>query len=66
MQYPPPYIRQDRPQREMESLLLVASALLWGAFALTVWQEKRAEARRRMHEVSARLLKQVFPNGMPR
>lgn len=55
-----------RPQRQLESLLLITSGLLWGALALAMWQERRAEARRRLHEVSNRLLRQVFPNGLPR
>lgn len=60
----PPSVRYERP-RELESLLLVASAVLWGALALTVWQERRAETRRKLHESSSRLLRQVFPNGLP-
>jgi hypothetical protein len=62
----PPYTRRERPTRQIESLLLITSGLLWGAIALTMWQERRAEARRRLHEVSNRLLRQVFPQGMPR
>ncbi|MBI4493169.1 MAG: hypothetical protein HY690_10305 [Chloroflexi bacterium] len=65
VQLSPPHVRQDRPQRELESLLLLASAVLWGALALTVWQERRAETRRKVQEVSSRLLRQVFPNGLP-
>lgn len=61
-----PYVRNDRSQSQLESLLLIASGVLWGAIALTVWQGRRVEARRKMNVASNRLLRQVFPDGLPR
>ncbi len=51
--------------REVEALLWVAAGAAWAVVALKAWsQAKRADARRRTHVVSDRLLHQVFPNGI--
>jgi hypothetical protein len=55
---------QGNQRRELESLLALGSAIAWGALAVSVWSYvERSRARRLRHEVSNRLLAQVFPKG---
>ena len=55
---------QVNQRRELESLLALGSAIAWGALAVSVWSYvERSRARRLRHEVSNRLLAQVFPRG---
>jgi hypothetical protein len=55
-----------RARREVESLLAVGSAIAWGALAVSVWTlMERSRARRLRHQISNRLLAQVFPPGRP-
>jgi hypothetical protein len=51
-------------RREMESLLALGSAIAWGALAVSLWSYmERSRARRLRHQISNRLLAQVFPQG---
>ena len=55
---------QSNSRRELESLLALGSAIAWGALAVSVWSYvERTRARRERHQVSNRLLAQVFPQG---
>ena len=55
---------QMNQRRELESLLALGSAIAWGALAVSVWSYvERSRARRLRHDVSNRLLAQVFPRG---
>ena len=47
--------------RDRESLLVLGSALMWGAVAVSVWSLlERVRERRQRHTVSNKLLSQVF------
>ncbi len=51
--------------REMESLLWLAAGAAWAIVAIKAWtQTRRVEQRRRIFNVSDKLLGQVFPNGI--
>jgi hypothetical protein len=53
-------------RREVQSLLAVGSAIAWGALAVSVWTlMERTRARRLRHQISNRLLAQVFPARRP-
>ena len=55
---------QDSVARELQSLLLLAAGAAWAVVAYRAFAEtRRLEARRRLHFVSDRLLRQVFPDG---
>ena len=55
---------QSNTRRELESLLALGSAIAWGALAVSVYSYvERSRARRMRHQVSDRLLTQVFPGG---
>jgi hypothetical protein len=65
--YPTSSIRQSRDEtaRGVESLLWLAAGAAWAIVAIRAWsQTKKVEARRRTFNISDRLLKQVFPNGI--
>jgi len=51
----------------VESLLWLAAGAAWAIVGLRAWKKTRkVDARRRTFSISARLLKQVFPNGIRR
>jgi len=51
--------------RGVESLLWLAAGAAWAVVALRAWkQTRKTEARKRIFNVSDRLLNQVFPNGI--
>ncbi len=55
---------ESHVRREVESLLAIGSAIAWGALAVSLWgYMERSRARRLRHQVSNRLLAQVFPRG---
>jgi hypothetical protein len=54
----------SKSKRELESLLALGSAIAWGALAVSLWGYlERSRTRRVRHQVSNRLLQQVFPTG---
>ena len=55
---------QSGTRCEVDSLLALGSAIAWGALAVSVWSfVERSRARQQRHQVSNRLLHQVFPTG---
>lgn len=56
---------RDDSTRGVESLLWLAAGAAWAIVAIKAWsQSKKVEARRRTFNVSDRLLRQVFPDGI--
>jgi len=53
---------ESKNRLDLEPLLAVGSAIAWGALALSLWGLiERSRARRLRHQISNRLLGQVFP-----
>jgi hypothetical protein len=56
---------RDDSARGIESLLWLAAGAAWAIVAIKAWsQTKKVEARRKTFNVSDRLLRQVFPDGI--
>lgn len=64
---PAPSVHKSRDEntRGVESLLWLAAGAAWAIVAIRAWsQTKKVEARRKTFNVSDRLLRQVFPDGI--
>lgn len=59
------YARQGEGAHELEALLWLAAGAAWALVALRAWnQTKKLDERRRIFNVSDRILRQVFPRGL--
>jgi hypothetical protein len=55
----------SRRSDETEPLVYFAVGVAWAVVAYGLWkQSRRDEARRRVRDISSKLLSQVFPNGV--
>jgi hypothetical protein len=55
----------SRRSEETEPLVYFAVGVAWAMVAFGVWRQvRREDARRKVRDVSAKLLSQVFPNGV--
>jgi hypothetical protein len=56
---------QPRRSDETEPLVYFAVGVAWAVVAYGIWrQARREDARRKVREVSSKLLAQVFPHGV--
>lgn len=58
-------VESSGARKDMERLVYFAVGAAWAAMMLGVWHQiRREEARRRVRDISSRLLAQVFPPGV--